>query len=245
MLATERILLERKVVGTAVRRMVGSLQPTVCSIGVIAATIPDMKFIPAALYVGACALLSPVILSTLAFGDGADVPGAAVQYTPEGLMRRPQGYREWVYLTSGMDMTYSADGAPDHHMFDNVFVNPESYKAFLATGTWPEGTAIIIESRGGASKGSINKGGLFQTTEIMGIEVHVKDSKRFAGSWAFFGFDQDQPQKMLPQTAQCYSCHAAHAAVDTTFVQFYPTLLPIAQAKGTLSAGYKKDIATE
>jgi hypothetical protein len=26
--------------------------------------------------------------------------------------------------------------------------------------------------------------------------------------------------------------------VDTTFVQFYPTLLPIAQAKKTLSVGY-------
>jgi len=31
----------------------------------------------------------------------------------------------------------------------------------------------------------------------------------------------------------CYSCHSAHAAVDTTFVQFYPTLAPIAKAKGT------------
>jgi hypothetical protein len=29
--------------------------------------------------------------------------------------------------------------------------------------------------------------------------------------------------------------------VDTTFVQFYPTLLEIAKAKGTLSAAYIKD----
>ena len=46
---------------------------------------------------------------------------------------------------------------------------------------------------------------------------------------------------MIPQTADCYSCHAAHGAVDTTFVQFYPTLLPIAKSKGTLSAGYRKE----
>jgi hypothetical protein len=45
----------------------------------------------------------------------------------------------------------------------------------------------------------------------------------------------------IPQAAECYSCHATHAAVDRTFVQFYPTLLPIAKAKGTLSAGYKHD----
>jgi hypothetical protein len=44
-------------------------------------------------------------------------------------------------------------------------------------------------------------------------------------------------------TAVCYSCHEQHAAVDTTFVQFYPTLLEIAKAKHTFSAGYLKDEA--
>jgi hypothetical protein len=47
---------------------------------------------------------------------------------------------------------------------------------------------------------------------------------------------------MIPLAADCYSCHAAHAAVDTTFVQFYPTLLPIATRKGTLSTAYRKDV---
>jgi hypothetical protein len=32
--------------------------------------------------------------------------------------------------------------------------------------------------------------------------------------------------------------------VDTTFVQFYPTLLPIAKSKGTLAAAYWKEIGT-
>jgi aspartate oxidase len=48
---------------------------------------------------------------------------------------------------------------------------------------------------------------------------------------------------MIPQSEACYSCHAAHAAVDTTFVQFYPTLLPIAQANKTLSPAYLKESA--
>jgi len=47
---------------------------------------------------------------------------------------------------------------------------------------------------------------------------------------------------MIPLAADCYSCHAAHAAVDTTFVQFYPTLLPIATAKGTLSTAYTNEV---
>ena len=43
---------------------------------------------------------------------------------------------------------------------------------------------------------------------------------------------------MIPRSAECYSCHAAHAAVDTTFVQFYPTLLPVATKLGTLNPAY-------
>ncbi|HEV2642514.1 MAG TPA: hypothetical protein VGT98_07400, partial [Candidatus Elarobacter sp.] len=42
----------------------------------------------------------------------------------------------------------------------------------------------------------------------------------------------------FPKTAACFRCHNANAAVDKSFVQFYPTLLPIARAKGTLNAAY-------
>jgi acyl carrier protein phosphodiesterase len=45
----------------------------------------------------------------------------------------------------------------------------------------------------------------------------------------------------MPQSASCYSCHQDHGAVDTTFVQFYPTLMPVAKEKGTLSPSYLKD----
>ncbi len=131
----------------------------------------------------------------------------------------------------------------DHHMFDNVFVNPESYKAFVETGTWPDKTMLVLEVRGAKGKGSINQKGSYQDTEVMGLEVHMKDEARFAGKWAFVGFDDNKVAKVVPTTAECYRCHADHAAVDTTFVQFYPTLLPIAKSKGTLSAAYQKDIA--
>lgn len=128
----------------------------------------------------------------------------------------------------------------DHPMFDNVFVNPESYQSFLKTGTWPDKTTLVLEVRGAHGKGSINRKGHYQG-EIHGVEVHVKDEARFPGKWAFFGFDEGKAAKMIPRSADCYSCHAAHAAVDTTFVQFYPTLLPIATSKGTLSAAYRKE----
>jgi hypothetical protein len=168
-------------------------------------------------------------------------PSSGPQYTSDGQLKRPDNYREWVYLSTGFDMSYSPGAQMDHHMFDNVFVNPEAYKSFLETGTWPDKTMLVLEVRGAEGKGSINQKGNYQGTDVMGMEVHVRDTKRFQGGWAFFGFDGEKTGKMVPYEAACYSCHAQHAAVDTTFVQFYPTLLPIAKNKGTLSAGYVKE----
>ena len=166
-------------------------------------------------------------------------------YTPDGNLKFPTQYREWVYLTSGVDMSYSPNMSMDHSMFDNVFVNPEAYRAFLQTGIWPDKTMLVLEARMAGSKGSINKTGHFQTGEIMGREVHVKDASRFPGKWAFFNADDGVTGKLLPREMDCYSCHEQHGAVDTTFVQFYPTLLEIAKKRNTLSAAYVKEEAAK
>ena len=170
----------------------------------------------------------------------------APSYASNGEMQPPANYREWVYLSTGIDMSYSPNAAQaDHSVFDNVFVDPAAYRSFLATGTWPDKTVMVLEVRGAKKKGSINQRGQFQDTAVMGIEVHVKDEKRFPGKWAFFEFDSMQKNgSLIPEKAPCYTCHAAHGAVDTTFVQFYPTLLPLAKKKKTLSANYLKDEET-
>lgn len=162
-------------------------------------------------------------------------------YTSDGQLKLPDNYRQWIYLSTGFDMSYNPGMQMGHHVFDNVFVNPESYKAFLETGTWPDNTMLVLEVRAAEGKGSINQKGNYQSTDVMGLEVHLRDSRRFQGGWAFFGFDDKKTASMVPREAACYSCHSAHAAVDTTFVQFYPTLLPVAKSKGTLSADYLKE----
>ena len=180
-------------------------------------------------------VLALILISGFRGSEGQ--PSAGLEYTGDGQLKFPQQYREWVYLTSGFDMSYNPGAqAVDHHTFDNVFVNPEAYRAFVQTGTWPDNTALVLENRGAEGKGSINQRGNYQNTDVTGVEVHVKNSARFPKKWAFFGFGDRKVAGMIPQSADCYSCHAAHAAVDTTFVQFYPTLLPLAKEKGTLSA---------
>jgi hypothetical protein len=183
-----------------------------------------------------------ILLSLLSGAQSPTIPtDEAPSYNAKGDLIAPTHYREWIYLTSGVDMSYTASTAPpDHHIFDNVFVNPSAYRSFLATGTWPDKTTLVLELRGADSPISINKRGHTQSAAIMGHELHVKDH----GVWSFY----DQPDNssvanLIPRPADCYTCHEAHAAVDTTFVQFYPTLFPLAEQKKTLSAAYLKDIA--
>jgi hypothetical protein len=179
-----------------------------------------------------------------AAGQMSENASTAPTYTADGQLVFPANYREWIYLSSGIDMSYFQRGmGMDHSMFDTVFVNPEAYKSFLKTGTWPDKTMLVLEVRVAGTNASINKSGHFQTTELMGREVHVKDEARFPGKWAFFGFDDKDTAKMVPKEAACYSCHEQHGAVDTTFVQFYPTLIDLAKQKGTLSAAYLKEEA--
>ncbi len=189
-------------------------------------------------------LACATVFLLLAFISGGQTPTApannAPSYAGNGNLVAPMNYREWIYLTSGLDMSYAAETSPpDHSMFDNVFVNPEAYRSFLHSGTWPDKTILVLEVRGAENPVSINKRGHTQSADVMGIEVHVKDH----GTWSFYDLsDASKVAKLIPRPASCYTCHEAHAAVDTTFVQFYPTLLPLATQKNTLSPSYIKDV---
>jgi hypothetical protein len=220
------------------QRIAFQMQPAVWRSGACGAILATMISKMIFILLSVATLVSPTV-----FREYATPPNSAPEFTSDGQLKLPEHYREWVYLTTGFDMSYSPGAAPDHHMFDNVFVNPEAYKAFVETGTWPDKTMFVLEVRGAEGRGSINQKGNYQGTGIMGLEVHVKDKARFAGNWAFFGFDEGKTAKMTPTSASCYSCHSEHGAVDTTFVQFYPTLLPIAKSKGTLAAAYQKESA--
>ncbi|MEO6341191.1 MAG: cytochrome P460 family protein [Caulobacteraceae bacterium] len=172
----------------------------------------------------------------LALAAHGGAPAAGPAYTADGKLLFPEGYRDWAFLTSGFNMAYveGPEAAAAAGIFDNVFVNREAVDGFKRDGVWPDKTEMVLEIRRGQQNGSINKRGRFQTDPVA-TEVHVKDTARFKdnGGWAFFAFRGQAPAQLLPATADCYTCHRDHGATDTTFVQFYPTLAPIARAKGT------------
>ena len=176
----------------------------------------------------ALVLVLAVLGVILSLAQQSPAENTRLEYTNDGKLVLPKDYRQWVFLSAGIGMTYSADAAPNGNPpFENVFVNPASYREFMKTGAWPDKTMLVLEVRSSDSRVSINKNGRIQT-KVLHIEGHVKDSAK--GGWAFYGFkDGAQEGTLFPKTATCYSCHQQNGATDTTFVQFYPTLIETAQ----------------
>lgn len=195
------------------------------------------------------ALLGGVLVWAAAIGFSASLAGQTVAdrpvYAADGKLQRPDGYREWTFLSSGLGMNYGpnapAPGQP--RSFTNVFVNPSSYRAFMQTGKWPEQTMFVLEIRRSAVQASIDIGGVSQGDRVT-IEVEVKDSERFkaTGGWGFFDFTARPAlagaAAQIAPDASCYACHRANTAVENTFVQFYPDLMEVARRLNTVKPAY-------
>jgi hypothetical protein len=154
----------------------------------------------------------------------------AQHYSSTGELALPD-YRKWVYLGSGVGMSYT-ETSRENPPFTNVFAEPAAYDKFMKTGTWPDKTVLIAEMRESATNVSINKSGRVQTAKVLAVEAEVKDASK--GGWSFYGFENGAlAGKLFPKSAACYSCHEEHASTDNTFVQFYPTLIETAKQHGT------------
>ena len=164
----------------------------------------------------------------------AALSGQAQQYTKNGELLLPSDYRQWDFLSSSVSMSYPEEGPGGHAMFGNLFVQPSARKQFGNTGVWPDKTILLMELRGvgtAQTDSFLNKDAQFQT-DLMGYEAHVKDSSR--GGWAFYFIPKDAASgKAFEKTAKCFACHQDHGAADTTFVQYYPTLIDAAKKHGT------------
>ena len=189
------------------------------------------------------ALAAVIVLAV--FASAQNTGNSAPSYTKDGSLQLPADYRTWVYLSSGLGLTYDANSTSNANpMFSNVFVKPEAYQGFLKTGLWPDKTVFMLEERGAGTNVGPNRGGHFQT-DLHGVVTLVKDETRFPEKWRFFSFDTKDGLPAGPgspvQTKVCLECHTKNGAVDHTFVQFYPTLKEVAQSKGT----FRDDAKTE
>jgi hypothetical protein len=151
-------------------------------------------------------------------------------YAGDSLIR-PDGFERWVLAGASMGLGYSQPSGADAAtgatpgMFHNVYIEPSAYEHFVRTGKFREKTMLAMTLYEPGQKVHPSKQGFFEG-DFMALEVSLKDSARYPGSWAYFSFGMGAPAPRafaLPRPA-CQSCHVKNAADDNVFVQFYPTL---------------------
>lgn len=167
---------------------------------------------------------------------GAPPPVAAgdtvPRYAGDSLIR-PNGVERWVLAGASMGLGYAqpsgadaaAGGAATGGMFHNVYIETTAYEHYVRTGKFRDKTMMAMTLYEPGQKVHPSKQGFFEGSFIA-LEVSVKDTKRFPGSWAYFNLGKAAPgSKAVANPRQgCQACHAQNAADDNVFVQFYPTL---------------------
>jgi hypothetical protein len=191
-------------------------------------------------YLAACACIT-VLLDVSA--SRAQLPTAPA-FTVTGELLLPSDYREWVFVGTGLGMTYGPNKRADADpaVFDNVYVPREAYRAFMQVGTWPEQTILVMEGRASDTHQLLANTGQAQG-EAKYIEAAVKDSARFRDTkWGYFNFGSAKTPRAsarkLATSFDCYTCHVQNTAVENTFVQFYPALFEVAKRLGTVKSTY-------
>ena len=181
----------------------------------------------------AAVVAAVAVAATLAQRSAGPQPRATgdtvPRYAGDSLIR-PTGYERWVLAGASMGLGYSQPSGADAAgatggMFHNVYIEPSAYEHFVRTGKFREGTMMAMTLFVPGQKVHPSKQGFFEG-DFMALEVSLKDSARYPGSWAYFNFGMGAPASRafaLPRQA-CQSCHAQNAADDNVFVQFYPTL---------------------
>jgi len=166
-------------------------------------------------------------LLALAAALGGEEKMAEPRYAEGNQLIRPEGYREWMFVGSNLNMGYTEGAKPKESRFHNIYIQREAYRQFALTGAFPDKTMLVMEVLTAGANASINKRGQFADRWV-GVEVALKDEKRFPEKWAYFNFIGKGGEALgkatpFPKDA-CWKCHNAHGAVDNVFVQFYPVL---------------------
>jgi hypothetical protein len=154
---------------------------------------------------------------------------AFVQFTEDGKLKQPVGYRKWVYVGEIVTPNDMNDGEAAFPEFHSVYMDPESFAEYEKTGKFRDGTVLIKELSSVGSKKASSGNGYFQG-EFTGLEASIKDSKRFKdepGNTAYFSFGHKYPLKAevaMNPTSACNKCHQDNAQKDWVFTQYYPVL---------------------
>ena len=187
-----------------------------------------------------------ILLTLLVIGSAAAEPtdsevAESPMYAEDGSLRRPDGFRNWVFVGASLGLSYSPHKSDDgNELFHNVYLDRQAYDHYAKTGEFPEQSMLAMSVYRQTSKaaGGLPLQGSFEG-EFVSLEVAVKDSQRFEDGWAYFDFSGGYSQKDTARSFardKCFDCHAEHAADDNVFTQYYPMLRRLKTTNQTSTA---------
>jgi len=163
----------------------------------------------------------------------------SVVFDSQGKLKLPDPtiFRKWVFIGAPLTPNGLNNGKANFPEYHHVYVEKKNIDAYLQTGTFPEGTILVKELTrvlkptfpDGSRKEPSGRG--YFNGEFNGIDVSVKDSKRFAqtNGWGYFTFGHHSlpyegwAEEKSPN--ECAGCHQTYVAkTDMTWIQFYPIL---------------------
>jgi hypothetical protein len=193
-------------------------------------------------------VVSGLILSIVAASTAAEE-----YYTlKDGQLERPTGFREWVYVGTPVtpnDMNDGKAAFPEHH---NVYIDPKSWAHWKKTGEFRDGTILMKELVSVGSKAAVSGNGYFQG-DFIGLEATIKSKMHFPnepGNWAYYSFSTPDHKTLATEAKafpaeSCNGCHAAAAADDWVFTQYYPVLQAGKAAGEEGTGGKRSDLSAE
>src|SRR5260370_42178539 len=96
------------------------------------------RMIPPSLIVVVVAMAATILVAA------SPDPGPGLpQYAGGNRLLAPADYREGIFLSSGLGMSYSAQAG--HQMFTNVFVPQGAYREVMKSGKLPDKTKVVVE----------------------------------------------------------------------------------------------------
>jgi hypothetical protein len=155
--------------------------------------------------------------------------GAVVEFTPDGKLKQPVGYRQWIYVGASVTPNDLNGGKALFPEFHAIYIDPESFAEYRETGKFRDGTVLVKELSSVGSKETTSGKGYF-LGDFTGLAVSIKDSKRFKdepGNWAYFSFGHKYPleaEVSKSPTFACNKCHQDSAKQDWVFTQNYNVL---------------------
>lgn len=191
----------------------------------------------------ACLLAVITVCAVIAADPSAEKKGASAvkgmalpEYDKEGNLLRPTGFEKWVVVGTSIGLGYSDGGRADPNdpgTFHNVYLQSEAFDHYVESGEFPEQTVFVVtnqRSQPAKTKGPVSRTG-FVAAATSGLEIAIKDSKKYPDGWAYFMFHDKPGKSPTGRSAEraferkdCFDCHAEHAAKDNVFTQFYSVL---------------------